>query len=71
MLLPLFLPLLDAVHYLFKEVHPKEMKVSHDQKFINYHDWLIEKIDAGDIKLPNQLNLTVTVHDNCYSKALD
>ncbi len=64
-------PLLDAVHYIFKEVHPKEMKVSHDQKFINYHDWLIEKIDAGDIKLLNQLNLTVTVHDNCYSKALD
>jgi len=64
-------PILDAVHYLFKEVHPKEMKVSHGQKFINYHDWLIEKLDAGDIKLPNQLNLTVTVHDNCYSKALD
>lgn len=59
---------LDAVHYIFTQVHPKEMKVEHDQTFINFNDWLLEKINAGQIILPHKLNLTITVHDNCYSK---
>jgi Fe-S oxidoreductase len=61
---------LDAVEYIFKEVHPKEMGVKHDQNFINFHRWLLDNISSGEIKLQNQLNLTVTVHDNCFSKAL-
>ncbi len=60
---------LDAVEYIFKEVHPKEMGVNHDQEFINFNHWMLDKIDSGQINLQNQLNLTVTVHDNCYSKA--
>jgi Fe-S oxidoreductase len=60
---------LDAVYYVFTEVHPKEMGVSHEQKFLNVHDWLLEKINKNEIKLPNKLDITVTVHDNCYSKA--
>lgn len=65
------IPTLDAVHYIFKEVHPKEMGVNHDQTFINIHDWLLEKIESGEIKLPNKLKMSVTIHDNCYSKAQD
>ena len=61
---------LDSVEYMFNEVHPKEMGVSHEQNFINFHEWLLEKVNSGEIKLPNQLNFTVTVHDNCFSKAL-
>ncbi|MBC2714833.1 MAG: (Fe-S)-binding protein [Desulfobacteraceae bacterium] len=61
-------PILDAVHNMFTQVHPKEMGIKHDQTFINFHDWLLEKINEGEIELPNQLNLTITVHDNCYSK---
>jgi len=34
---------LDAVEYIFKEVHPKEMGVKHDQNFINFHRWLVLK----------------------------
>jgi len=63
-------PLLDAVYHVFTQVHPKEMQVKHEQTFINFHDWLLEKFDSGDIDLPNQLNISITVHDNCYSKAL-
>ncbi|MGC9323569.1 MAG: (Fe-S)-binding protein [Desulfomonilia bacterium] len=62
-------PMLDAVHYLFTTVHPQEMGVSHDQKFVNFTDWLLEKIRIGDIVPKHPLNMTVTVHDNCYSKA--
>ena len=61
---------LDAVEYIFKEVHPKEMGVKHDQNFINFHRWLLDNINSGEINIQNQLNLTVTVHDNCFSKAL-
>ena len=61
---------LDAVEYFFKEVHPKEMGVKHDQNFLNFHRWLLDNISTGEINLQNQLDLTVTVHDNCFSKAL-
>lgn len=60
---------LDALHYLFSDVHPKEMGVKHNQNFINFHQWLLDNINSGVISLPNKLDLTVTVHDNCYSKA--
>ncbi len=60
---------LDAVEYIFKEVHPKEMGVNHDQKFMNFNSWLLDKISSGDLNLQKQLDITVTVHDNCYSKA--
>jgi Fe-S oxidoreductase len=61
---------LDAVYYIFSEVHPKEMLVNHSQEFINFNEWLLEQINNGTINLSNKLNLDVTVHDNCYSKAL-
>ncbi len=62
--------LLDAVEFIFNEVHPKEMGVKHDQNFVNFNHWLLDKLNKGVIDLPNKLNLTVTVHDNCYSKVL-
>ncbi|MCK4828001.1 (Fe-S)-binding protein, partial [bacterium] len=62
-------PLLDAVQYIFTETHPKEMGVKHSQRFINFHDWLLENINSGKIKLENKLDIKVTIHDNCYSKA--
>lgn len=61
-------PLLDAVHYIFTQVHPEEMGVHHTPEFINFHDWLLDRIDSGEIPLPKRLGLTLTVHDNCYSK---
>ena len=61
---------LDAVEYIFSEVHQKEMNVSHRQSFQNLNQWLLENISSGNLKLEDKLNLSVTVHDNCYSKAL-
>jgi len=60
---------LDALDHLFTEVHPKEMGVKHEQNFTNFHHWLLDNINSGEVSLTNKLNLTVTVHDNCYSKA--
>lgn len=62
--------LLDTVEYMFNNVHPKEMGVEHNRDLINFHDWLIENIDSGEINLPNPLNMNVTIHDNCFSKVL-
>ncbi|TFF86841.1 MAG: (Fe-S)-binding protein [Promethearchaeota archaeon] len=60
---------LDAVEYIFKNVHPNEMGVIHNQNFINFNQWLLESIKSNSIQIEQKLNLLVTVHDNCYSKA--
>jgi len=62
---------LDAVEFVFKDVHPKEMGVNHSQNFINFNQWFLDKINSGELNLKRQLNLSVTVHDNCYSKAIE
>jgi len=62
-------PLLDAVHWMIMDVHPNEMNIKHDVNVINFHQWLLNKIDSKEIPLTRQLNMSVTVHDNCYSKA--
>lgn len=62
-------PLLDAVHWMITDVHPKEMNIAHDVNVINFHQWLLDKIDARELPITNRLKLKVTVHDNCYSKA--
>jgi len=62
----------DSVEYQFSKVHPEEMKIIHKQKFINFHEWIIENIKSGVLRLPNNpLNISVTVHDNCYSKGIE
>lgn len=59
----------DSVQIQFSIIHPREMGVQHNQNFINFQDWLIERIISGDIPIPNApLNISVTIHDNCYSK---
>ena len=60
--------MLDAVEYIFKKVHPNEMGVNYSNKFSNFNQWLLDNILSGKLKVENQLNLIVTVHDNCYSK---
>ena len=62
---------LDAVEYIFTEAHPNEFDVKYEQNFHNLHQWLLDNINSGEIKLQKQLDLSVTVHDNCYSKALE
>ncbi len=61
---------LDAVQYIFSEVHPKEMGVNYNQEFFNFDEYILENINSGKLNLPNRLNLKVTLHDNCFSKAL-
>ncbi len=63
------IPFLDTVEYIFNEIHPTEMGISHNQTFLNFNEWLWDLLNSGEIKLPNQLDLKITIHDNCYSKA--
>jgi len=60
----------DAVQYIFSEVHPKEMGVNHNRNFINFNDWMLNSLKSGELSITNKLNFSVTIHDNCYSKAL-
>ena len=62
-------PLIDAVHWMITDVLPKEMNTPQDFKVVNFHQWLLEKIDQHEIQITHPLSLRVTVHDNCYSKA--
>lgn len=62
---------LDAVQYIFSEVHQKEMKVEYQQNFINFNEWILNNLQNGKIPISNELDLTVTIHDNCYSKTLN
>jgi Fe-S oxidoreductase len=62
---------LDAVQYIFSEVHPKEMGVEHNHNFFNFNEWILNSIKSGEIEIINSTNFSVTVHDNCYSKALN
>ncbi|MBD3212266.1 MAG: 4Fe-4S dicluster domain-containing protein [Candidatus Lokiarchaeota archaeon] len=59
---------LDAVQYIYQEVHPKEMRVKHKQQFESFQDWMLHMMNSGKLAINNKLDLTVTVHDNCYSK---
>ena len=61
---------LDAVSYIFSEVHPKEMGVHYTQTFTNLNKWILENIDSGVLPITNKLALKVTVHDNCFSRAM-
>jgi len=62
--------ILDAVQYMFSEVHSKEMSIKHDKHITNFNDWILEKLNSGEIKIEKALNLNVTIHDNCFSKSL-
>jgi len=62
---------LDAVEYIFREVHPKEMGVNHTQEFANFNHWILDNINSGVIQLISPIEMTITVHDNCYSKTLN
>ncbi|MFW9937086.1 MAG: (Fe-S)-binding protein [Candidatus Thorarchaeota archaeon] len=64
--------LTDSVEYLINQIHPNEMDIQHSQNFINFNQWILNRINDGEIKLNKApLNLSVTVHDNCYSKTFD
>ncbi len=62
---------LDAVQFIFSEIHPKEMGVTHNRNFINFNDWILDSLKSGELPITKKLKFSVTIHDNCYSKALN
>lgn len=61
--------MLDAVEYMMNVAHPTETGVKFNQNIISMNKWLLDKLNDGTIKFEKQLDMKVTVHDNCYSKA--
>lgn len=61
---------LDAVHIMFTKIHPEENGIHFNQEFTGLHDWILQGLQEGRLKMERNLGGTVTVHDNCYAKAL-
>lgn len=60
---------MDAVQHLFTEIQPREMGVEFSQDFRGLYDLVLERFASGELSIEKTLDLTVTPHDNCYSKA--
>ncbi|MBN2152213.1 MAG: (Fe-S)-binding protein [Candidatus Lokiarchaeota archaeon] len=61
---------LDAVQYIYTVVHPSEFGVHHGQEFTSITSWLRGQLETGALEVVKPLKIRVTVHDNCYSKAI-
>ena len=59
----------DAVQLMFTKIHPEENEIHFDQEIVNFHGWLLQRIENGEIRIQKKLGRTVTIHDNCYAKA--
>ena len=59
---------LDAVHHVLTEVHPNEMKISFTPQIVNFNGWLLDQFQSQELRIQAPVNLTITIHDNCYSK---
>ncbi|MHA1732928.1 MAG: (Fe-S)-binding protein [Promethearchaeota archaeon] len=59
---------LDAVHHIFTVANPAEMGVQYSQEFRPLNQWLLEKVQSGEIALQEPVKMSVTIHDNCFSK---
>jgi len=57
-----------AGYHLFRCVYPDVFGVALDVEVVSIEDWLLERINAGDIKV-KPLNLSAALHDNCWPKA--
>jgi hypothetical protein len=62
-------PFLDAVEHMLTTAQPREMGVTFNQEILNFNQWLLTKIDEGEIKLTKNLDMKITLHDNCFAKA--
>jgi hypothetical protein len=60
---------LDAVHFMFTRFHPEENGIRFGQEIVNFHQWILQRIEAREITMGRNLGQTVTLHDNCYAKA--
>ncbi len=62
-------PFLDAVEYMMSTAQPREMGVTFNQEVLNFNQWLLTTIENGEIKLTEDLDIKITLHDNCFAKA--
>jgi Fe-S oxidoreductase len=59
----------DAVELMFTKIHPEENEIHFDQEIVNFHGWLLHRIESEENRMLQKLGRTVTLHDNCYAKA--
>lgn len=60
-------PCLGCYNTIMK-IYPERFGVKYDFEGVAFLDLIWDKIESGEVKVKNRLNIKVTVHDNCHSK---
>ena len=57
-------------YIMLKKILPEKFGIKFDTELQCLEEWLLERIEKGDIKLKSKVNMKVTLHDSCWSKAI-
>ncbi len=57
-------------YIMLKKILPERFGISFNFKLQCLEDWLLERIKKGEIKLESKVDMKVTLHDSCWSKAI-
>lgn len=63
-------PFYMAEYVMLKKIYPEIFGIEFDFELVDLETWLLDRIKTGEIKLTRKLDLTVTMQDSCWSKAL-
>ncbi len=53
---------------MLSEVLPRRFGADFGIEALPLDDWVLERLERGDVKIAGRLNLRATVHDNCMSR---
>jgi len=56
---------------MFTDVLPKKFGIDFDFDVELLDSWILDRLKSGKIKVNNELNMKVTVHDNCCGRYMD
>ncbi len=55
---------------MFKNVLPGRFGARFDFECVHLVDWLLERMDAGELTVKNPLGRRITVHDSCHARVM-
>ena len=62
--------LMNAEYAMLKKIFLEKFSVDIPFPAVPLEQWLLEEIEKGKIKLERKIKKKITIHDNCFSKAL-
>lgn len=57
-------------YIMLKKTLPERFGISFNFQLQCLEEWLLDRIENGDIKLKSKVDMKVTLHDSCWSKAI-